>query len=484
MNQRIAVLYIIGVLSIIFSFSLIPPLLVSAWYHDGEARAFQLTFLVLFLTGLLIRTFTRERRFTLHRRDGVLVVVLFWVYLSVISALPLMLNPGNHLGFVDSLFESTSGITTTGATVIQDLDLIAPSILFYRQELQWFGGMGLIVLAIAVLPMLGVGGSQLYRMETPGAMKEERLTPRLIQTARNLWLIYVALTLACALAYWVAGMGLLEALEHSFSTVSTGGFSPHNESLGFYNSRLINHIAVMFMILGSINFGVHFIVLRKRNPVFYLFDTEVRSFLLLLMLFVCMYTFFLYEADVYGTIPGSFETSLFEVTSVLTSTGFGIADFSTWPLFLPAMLIFISFIGGCGGSTAGGIKVMRILLLVKQGLHEMFVLMHPKAIRPVRIGRQILNNQVIQAVWGYFALYIFTFVILTICMTLTGLDQVSAFAAVATCINNLGPGLGKVSITFIEVSDTAKVIGIFAMLLGRLEVFAVLVIFMPEFWKN
>lgn len=483
MNQRAFVLRVIGILSITFSFSMLPPMAVSVWYHDGEYPDFQVTFFTLFLTGLLLCVLSRNKVATLRRRDGVLIVASFWLYLSLVSTIPLMLGY-HHLDLVDALFEATSGMTTTGATVIADLSQIEPSILYYRQQLQWIGGMGLIVLAIAVLPMLGVGGAQLYRGETPGPMKDEKLTPRLSHTARNLWLIYVLITGACAAGYWLAGMEPLEALEHSYSTVSTGGFSTHNESFAYFQSNAINNVAVIFMILGSFNFGVHFIALRKRNPMLYLKDVEVRTFLLTVLFFVLLYTVFLYTSSTFEHIGESFEYALFEVTSVITSTGFGITDFSVWPLFMPVMLIFISFIGGCGGSTAGGIKVMRVLMMIKQGLHEFFVLLHPKAIRPVRVGNQILNENVIQAIWGFFSVYIFVFIVLTLGMILAGMDQVTAFSAVATCINNLGPGLGQVSANFADVSDAAKLVGVTAMLMGRLEVFTLLVILMPEFWRN
>ena len=483
MNQRAFVLRVIGILSITFSFSMLPPMAVSVWYHDGELPDFQVTFFTLFLTGLLFIVLSRNKVATLRRRDGVLIVASFWLYLSLVSTIPLVLGH-HHLDLVDALFEATSGMTTTGATVIADLSQIEPSILYYRQQLQWFGGMGLILLAIAVLPMLGVGGAQLYRGETPGPMKDEKLTPRLSHTARNLWLIYVLITGACAAGYWIAGMEPLEALEHSYSTVSTGGFSTHNESFAYFQSNAINNVAVIFMILGSFNFGVHFIALRKRNPMLYLKDVEVRTFLLIVSFFVLLYTVFLYTTSTYEDVGKSFEYALFEVTSIITSTGFGVTDFTLWPLFMPVMLIFISFIGGCGGSTAGGIKVMRVLLMIKQGLHEFFVLLHPKAIRPVRVGNQILNENVIQAIWGFFSVYIFVFILLTLGMILAGMDQVTAFSAVATCINNLGPGLGQVSANFADVSDAAKLVGVTAMLMGRLEVFTLLVILMPEFWRN
>ena len=456
---------------------------VSAWHQDGELPDFITTFFTFIGAGLILWLPTRRLAKSPRRRDGFLIVAAFWLLLSIIGAVPLTMG-AHRLTPIDALFEATSGVTTTGATVIPDLSQIRPSILFYRQELQWIGGMGLVLLAIAVLPMLGMGGSQLYKAETPGPIKDERLTPRLAHTAQNLWLVYVGLTLACTLAFWAVGMPLMDALEHSFSTLSTGGFSPYNESLGYYNNAKIDYVASIFMVAGGMNFSVHYLALRRGRPLMYFTDVEVRSFLKIIAFVVLLYTGVLYASNTYPSIQEAFHYSLFEVTSVITSTGLGITDYSIWPTFLPVMLIFISFIGGCGGSTAGGIKVMRILLLFKQALHEGFSVIHPKSIRPVRIGNQILDQKTTQGIWGFFAVYIMVFVVLTLGMMLAGLDQVSAFAAVATCINNLGPGLGRVTGNFAEVSDAAKLLGVAAMLLGRLEVFTLVVILMPEYWRS
>ena len=484
MYDRISIFgKIVGTLSIAFSLTMLPPIALSLWYNDAKLLDFIATFLILLGLGSLLLLFHRGKIPNLHRRDGFLIVAAFWLILSLFGALPLALGP-HHLSVVDSIFEATSGVTTTGATVITDLNQMPPSVIFYRQELQWIGGMGLIVLAIAVLPMLGIGGMELYRAETPGPMKNERITPRLAQTARGLWLVYVILTAACAFSYWLVGLTPLDALEHSFSTISTGGFSTHNESFAYFNNPSLNFICVLFMIAGGINFSVHFLVFSTGKPLQYLADIEVRSFLMILFTFAGLLALFLYLSNTYSNFFDSINYSLFEVTSVMTSTGFGVADFTLWPLFMPALLIFISFIGGCGGSTAGGIKVMRILTLFKQAAHEAFILLHPKAVRPVRIGNRILDEKTTQGIWGFFALYVIVFVIMTLCMMLAGLDQVSAFAAVATCINNLGPGLGQVSATFAGISDTAKLIGVAAMLLGRLEIFTLLIILTPEFWRS
>ena len=475
-------LRVVGILVLAYSTSMLPPVLVSLWYNDGEVRHFGTALLAIAAAGVLILMVSGRHGAgkSLRRRDGFIVVVFFWVVLSMLGAIPLML--GTHLSFVDALFEAVSGFTTTGSTVIVGLDALPPSVLYYRQQLQWLGGMGLVVLAIAVLPMLGIGGSQLYRAETPGPGKDEKITPRLVQGARALWMIYVGLTLLCVLAYWLAGMPLFEAVAHSFSTVSTGGFSTHDASLGYFDSAAIELVATLFMLLGGINFAVHYVVLRDRNPLHYFQDTEVRSYFLIVLVLMLVIFSTLALTGVYRSFGHAVMDAGFEVVSVITSTGFGEADFSRWPLFLPLLLIFTSFIGGCGGSTAGGIKVLRIVLLFKQGARETSNLMHPHAIRPIKIGGRVVNSRTIQSVWGFFSMYLFVFVILTLSMMAAGLDQVSAFSAVATSINNLGPGLGEVAYTFSTVSDPVKLLAVIAMLMGRLEIFTLLVLLSPKFW--
>jgi trk system potassium uptake protein TrkH len=358
------------------------------------------------------------------------------------------------------------------------------SLLFYRQQLQWLGGMGLIVLGVAVLPMLGIGGMQLYRAEVPGPLKDEKMTPRLGATARALWLIYASLTALCALAYWLAGMSPFDAVAHSMSTLSTGGFSTHDASLGYFESELIEAIAIVFMLLAAINFGVHYIAMYQRRPLAYLRDVEARTFLMLVLFFVVLVSLMLRLEGDYANWHPSLRDSTFEVVSVVTSTGYGTVDFTHWPNFLPLLLIMISFIGGCGGSTAGGMKVIRLLLMVQQGIREVRGLLHPHANLPVRLGGRVIDIRMIQGVWGYFTMYMTTFALLTLLMIYAGLDEKSAFAAVATSMNNLGPGLGEVAYTFQSVSDLGKVVAVLAMLLGRLEIFTLLVLLSPDFWRR
>ncbi len=475
-------IHIVGFLSMVFSITMVPPLLVSLWYGDGEAADFALTLAAMLGAGGVLFLATRRGSRELRRRDGFLIVAGFWLLTSLLGAIPFMF--GLHLSFVDALFESASGLTTTGATVVQGLDKLAPSILFYRQELQWFGGMGLIVLAVAVLPMLGIGGMSVYRAETPGPMKDEKLTPQLAHTARALWFIYIGFTLACALGYWLAGMNGFDAVAHALSTVSTGGFSTHDASLGYYHSDWIEIIAILFMLAGGINFSVHFLALRGLSLRAYIADAEVRAFLAFVGLVTLTVAAVLTWTGEYPNIHQALMNASFETVSIVTSTGFGVADFSTWPLFLPVLMIFISFVGGCGGSTAGGMKVMRMMVLAKLGFREVRCLQHPKGQFPVRVGERVLGERTLQSIAGFFAVYVLTFGLLMLCMMATGADQVTAFSAIATCMNNLGPGLGEVTVDFIGVSPLGKLVSVIAMLAGRLEIYTVLVLFYPGFWKS
>ncbi|HKJ09765.1 MAG TPA: TrkH family potassium uptake protein [Gammaproteobacteria bacterium] len=477
-----AIARILGLLVLIFGASMLPPLGVSLWYHDGEAQHFLASILVIVALGLALWLPTRHRRAELRTKDGFIIVALFWVVLGCLGALPFMF--GAHLSFVDSLFESVSGFTTTGATVIQHIDNLPPSILYHRQQIQLLGGMGVVVLAVAVLPMLGVGGMQLYRAETPGPMKDEKITPRIAHTSRALWLIYFALTAACAFAYWLAGMKPFDAIGNSFSTLSTGGFSMHDASLGYYNSPAIEAIADVFMLAGGMNFTVHFMVWRGRNPMHYFTDPEVRTFLVVVAVAITLITIGLAFTGYYGSVWTDLRYAAFQVISVITSTGFTTANFSVWPLSLPVLLILSSFIGGCAGSTAGGMKVIRVLLLGKQATREITRLVHPNAVMQVKLGGRTVPERTMAAVWAFFSAYVAAFAVLMLAMISTGVDQVTAFSAIATCMNNLGPGLGKVAANFHSLNDTAKIISVIAMLLGRLEIFTILVLLSPAFWRN
>jgi len=479
-----AVLRILGVLLMIFSLTMLPPMLVSVLYSDGTLTPFIIAFAVILLTGIALFLPVRNRKRDLRTRDGFVIVVLFWTVLGVTGSLPLLLSTMPEMRLVDAMFESMSGLTTTGATVLTGIDHLPESILYYRQQLQWLGGMGIIVLAVAILPMLGIGGMQLYRAEMPGPVKDAKLTPRIAETAKALWYIYMALTVACAGAYWLAGMTLFDAIGHSFSTVAIGGFSTHDASMGYFNSPLIEMIAVVFMVLAGINFAVHFVAWRRRSIRHYLEDPEAQFFIGILITIGIVVSLTLYLSGHYGSWGETLHHAIFQAVSIGTTAGFTTANFSEWPLYLPVLLVFSSFIGACAASTGGGIKVVRFLLLFKQGYREIIRLIHPAAQQPVKVGNRAINERVMDAVWGFFAAYIALFVIMMLALMGTGLDQVTAFSAVAASMNNLGPGLGAVAAHYGDINDAAKWILMLAMLLGRLEVFTLLVLFTPAFWRR
>ncbi len=478
-----AIIRLFGILLVLYSLNFLPSIGVAYYYGDGQEGIFYISFLLTLTAGALLWLPNWHAHQELSVRDGFLVVTLFWVLLGVVGALPFMI--GLHWSLTDAVFESISGFTTTGATVIASgIDQLPPSIQYHRQQLNFLGGMGIVVLAVAVLPMLGVGGMQLYRAETSGVTKNEKLTPRIAETARSLWLVYFALTAACALAFWAAGMSLFDAIGHSYAAVGTGGFSTHDASFGYWNSPLIDGIGIFFMLAGGANFAVHFLVWQRRSLWPLVRDSEVRAFGLIFLFSSLFVAATLALTGTYDNGWQALRHGAFQVASILTSTGFTTAVFADWPLYLPLVLVTLSFIGGCAGSTAGGIKVVRIQLLGKLGLRQLFLLAHPQAISHIKLGRRTVSDQIMFSVWGFYVLYISSTLLLTIAMMGAGLDFVSAFGAVQATINLCGPGLGKVAVTFAEVNDTVKWLGSFAMLLGRLEIFTLLILFLPAYWRH
>ncbi|MBD3610811.1 MAG: potassium transporter [Gammaproteobacteria bacterium] len=475
---------IIGLLLMLFSSSMLTPVIVDLIYQENDSIPFLMGFAVTFGSGLLLWYPVRHYRKELRLRDGFIVVVLFWTVLGLAGSIPLMFTLQPYMSFTDAVFESISGLTTTGATVITGLDNLPHAILFYRQQLQWLGGMGIIVLAVAVLPMLGIGGMSLYRAETPGPMKDTKLTPRLTETAKALWYIYLSLTILCAISYWLAGMDVFDAISHSFATIAIGGFSTHDASMGYFNSPVIEMVAVVFMLLAGVNFALHFVVWRSLNLGSYLKDSEFRTYITILMIVSAITIGYLYLTDTFIEPMNAFHHGLFQAVSIGTTTGFTTAEYFVWPGFLPVLLLFVSFIGGCAGSTGGGMKVIRFLLLLKQGKREIMKLIHPSAQIPIRMGGKSVSPGVIESVWGFFAAYVGIFSIMLLTLMMTGLDQISAFSAVAASLNNLGPGLGEVGANYASITDTAKWVLVFGMLMGRLEIFTLLVLLMPAFWRR
>ena len=476
---------ILGLLLALFSTTMVPPCLIALWYgHRASAIAFATAFAIVLGLGLVLWFPVRRTVKDLKLRDGFVIVVLFWAGLGIAGAIPLLLTHYPNLSFTDAAFEAISGLTTTGATIFTGIDQLPESILFYRQELQWLGGMGIIVLAVAILPMLGIGGMQLYRAETPGPIKDAKLTPRIMETAKALWYVYLALTVLCALLYWAAGMSVFDAIAHSFSTVSIGGFSTHDMSIGYFHSRAIDTVAIVFMLLAGINFTLHFMAWRSLNVKVYWADSEVRAYIKVLagICFICC--LYLVHKHIYNDYASAITHGIFQAVSISTTTGFTTASYQDWPNFLPVLLLFASFMGACAGSTGGGMKVIRILLLYKQGIREIKRLIHPNAVIPIKLGDRPVPENIINAVWGFFASYVAVFTLLMLALMATGLDQITAFSAMAACLNNLGPGLGDVSAHYGDINNTAKWLLCTAMLLGRLEIFTLLVILSPGFWKK
>jgi len=482
--QLFAIQRIVGLLLTLFSVTMVPPAMVSFYFNDGEAAAFVIAAGLIFCAGLALWLPVARNRQELRLRDGFLVVVLFWGVLSLSASVPFLLLETPEISIVDSIFEATSGLTTTGATVLTGIDALPESIRFYRQLLQWLGGMGIIVLAVAILPVLGIGGMQLYRAETPGPMKDNKLTPRITETAKALWYLYLSLTTACMLAYWAAGMTLFDAVGHAFSTVAIGGFSTHDASIAYFDSTVIEAVAVLFMGIAGMNFALHFVALRSRSGRVYLRDAEFKTYIGILTGVTIIASLYLYISGTFPSYLDAFRYGVFQTVSFSTTTGFTTSGYTAWPSFLPALLLFVSFVGGCAGSTGGGLKVIRVLLLFKQGFGEILRLIHPNARIAIKVGGTALPPRVMDAVWGFFAAYVVSFVFLMLCLMALGLDQITAYSAVAACLNNLGPGLGEVSTHYGTINDFAKLLLSFAMLLGRLEVFTLLVILSPAFWRT
>ncbi len=479
-----AITRIVGLLVMLFSGTMIVPGLVALIYRDGAGSAFTQTFFFALLIGLVLWLPNRQQKNELKPREGFLIVVLFWTVLGSVGALPFLFAEHPDLPVTDAFFESFSALTTTGATTLVGLDNLPKAILFYRQMLQWFGGMGIIVLAVAILPILGVGGMQLYRAEMPGPLKDNKMRPRIAETAKTLWLIYLALTIACALALWGAGMSVFDAISHSFSTIALGGFSTHDASIGYFHSPMINTIVAVFLLISGCNYGLHFAMLSGRNLRVYWRDPEFRMFITVQFALVVICTLILWRFDVYQSGLQTINQAFFQVVSMATTAGFTTDSIARWPLFLPILLLCSAFIGGCAGSTGGGLKVIRILLLYLQGSRELKRLVHPNAVYTIKLGNRALPERIVEAVWGFFSAYVLVFIISMLAIIATGVDNFSAFAAVTATLNNLGPGLGVVAENFAAMNSVAKWILILTMLFRRLEVFTLLVLFTPTFWRE
>ena len=474
----------IGLLLMVFSFAQVPPLIIDLIYAEGEYLSFVYSFALTVLGGLVLWWPFKEVKKDFRLREGVLIVVCFWIVLSLFGTLPFLITDSiSDLSFSEAFFESMSGLTTTGATVLNQLDELPKSILFYRQQLQWLGGMGIIVLAVAVLPLLGVGGMELYHAESSGIAKD-RLTPKLRNTAIALWKIYLSLTVLCALGYFLSGMSIFDAISHSFSTVAIGGFSTHDGSIGYFNSAAVETIAMFFMFLAGINFSLHFVAWNNRSLVDYIKDSEFKTYSMVL---ICSSIIVIIALSLNGQYDSANETlrhSLFQTISIATTTGFTSQNYSSWPAAIPVFLIMMSFIGACVGSTGGGIKVVRILVMFRLGMKEIHKFIRPNAQVSVKLNKSSINEKALVSVLGFFSLYAISFFLILMLLMFAGLDQVTAYSATAATMNNLGPGLGDVAQNYGSVGEAAKWILSFSMLIGRLEVLTIIAIFHRAFWRQ
>ena len=467
----------------IFSIAQVIPGFLAYFFEENEfVYNFILSGFITFVIGCFMFFLAADKKGELRTKDGFIITIFFWTVLGFFGSLPFYLANLEGVTYIDSLFESISGLTTTGATVFVGLDDMPRSLLFYRQLLQWLGGMGIIVLAVAVLPLLGVGGMQLYKAETPGPMKDSKLTPRITETAKALWFVYVSMTISCAILYKYFGMSWFDAVGHAFSTISIGGFSTHDSNFAFFNNSSLRWTAIIFMVIAGINFALHYLAWTKKRLLHYFYDSEVKLYLsLLVSTALITYLTLLFSDNVYDEM---LVDSAFQAVSIGTTTGFLTSNYSNWPLFVPIMLLIAAFIGACAGSTGGGIKVIRALILIRQGSSEITKLIHPNAVVTIKFGKKSLDPRVSESVWGFFAVYVATFLIILMFLLSQNNDFLTAFSAVGATLNNLGPGLGAVSENYKDITDGSKIALCLSMLLGRLEIFTLLLLFTPAFWRN
>ncbi len=470
---------------LLFAGSMLVPLAFSWAYADGAHAAYAKSMGITLLAGAVLWAATRRGGRELQVRDGFLLVALVWTVLPAFATLPLMLHL-RDLSFTDAYFEAVSGLTASGATVLSGLDRLPPSLNIWRGFMIWLGGMGVIVLAVAILPLLGVGGSQLFKAETPTPMKDSKLTPRIAETAKGLWLVYFGLTVACALAYRWAGMNWLDSVMHGFTTMGLGGFSTHDASFAHWNSPKVEAVAIFFMLVAAINFATHFLAWHRRSLRAYRVDPEAKVFLGVVVVSALSIAAFLVWKGVYPDYGTALRYAAFNVVSIATTTGYANTDFNLWPIFAPLWMLFLSSFASCSGSTGSGVKMIRAQILVKQVFRELLRIIHPRLYRPVKLAGQPIENNVVFAVLAYVFVYVSCIVICTLLLALSGADVVTAFSAAVASVNNTGPGLAQVgpASTYAVLNDFQTWVCSFAMLLGRLELFTLLVVLTPAFWRK
>ena len=480
------VLHVIGALVACMGMTMVLPLGWGLYYGDGTAMPLAMSMGITMASGGLLFFLFRNpatKKTAMTHREGMAIVALGWFAAGVFGGLPFYLG-GTFETVVDCVFESLSGFSTTGSSVLTNIEAVPRGILFWRSLTHWLGGMGIIVLSLAILPFLGVGGMQLYKAEVPGPVPD-KLKPRIKDTAMTLWKVYVMFSVAETILLMFGGMDFFDALCHTFGTMATGGFSTQNTSVAAYDSAYIDYVITIFMLIAGINFSLHYLLLKWR-PKDMLKDPEFRVFAGMVIVFTLVITAAVYLAGNYTSIADSVRYTSFQVAAILTTTGFATADYELWPGVTQAILLCCMFIGGCAGSTGGGMKVMRIMLLVKHSYKELFRLIHPRSVNRVKMGKTVVQDDVISGVWGFFILWIGLFVLAAFIVAGTGVDVVTSFAASLACIGNIGPGIGGVGPTenFAWLPDTAKWVLTFCMVLGRLEIYTVIILFVPEFWRK
>ena len=478
------ILRIVGLLLIISSLIMIPPIFIGLIYQDGDIRTFVEGFISLFVIGSLLLFIFRKAESDLKIRTGFIVVGLSWIIIGSSSAIPLYFSDALDLSVVDAVFEAISALTTTGATIISHLDDLPHSILFYRQLLQWLGGMGIIVLAIAILPMLRIGGMQMFKAETPGPMKDQKLTPRITETAKTLWYLYLGITVVCALAYYMAGMNLFDAISHAFSTLATGGMSTHDASLGYFNNSLLELISIVFMILAGINFASHFIAWRSASMKVYLNDTEIKLYISFIITAFFLTSIILVLNKTYPTLYEAIRHSAFQVVAMVTNTGFATENISTMPWMLPLFLMIIGSIGACAGSTSGGIKLVRLILLYKLSIRELYRLIHPRGKFIIKLDGKIVNYRVLDSVSAFILQFMFLLAVFTLILMTLGEDITTSATTSLSALANLGPALGDASTTYASLNDGSKWVLSLVMIFGRLEIFTIFVLMIPAYWES
>ncbi|MBT9566790.1 MAG: TrkH family potassium uptake protein [Thiobacillus sp.] len=485
MSQILSVVHIFSKVLMLFALAFLVPLAASLLTADGAQLAYTEALLITFVAGAVLWLISYRARRELMTRDGFLLVVMIWTVLPVFSTIPLLAYmPG--LSFTDAYFEAVSGLTATGATVLSGLDALPASINIWRTLMHWIGGMGVIVLVVAVLPMLGVGGRQLFKAETPTPMKDSKLTPRMAETAKGLWVVYVLITAICMLSLWGGGMSWVDAMVHGFSVMALGGMSSHDASMAFFDSPLLEAIVMLFALIAGISFSTHFMAFRMRSLTAYRIDSEIRWYFAVLGVSVIALTFFLLYKGFYLDFPEALRHAAFNTISVATTLGFSTTDYNVWPSFAPLWMLFLSSFVASSGSTGGGIKMLRAMLLSKQVYRELIKLVHPRAEIHTKVGHQAVPNKIIYAVLAFLFIYVASIVTLSFVLSASGLDVFTAFTAVVAMLNNTGPGLGQVgpASTYAILNDFQTWVCSFAMLLGRLEFFTLLVVLTPVFWRK